>query len=341
MIIILAFAALVLMFVCPFLPGIIEYYQKTDADPLFVPIDFSRTPRYFGASFRHILSASLNDIDLENDQIADIMLSKKEKVEITADKIIPSGERIDHILNVRGNLKSGRNVTFNTNIFATGNVFLGEANHIHVLASDGNVSIAQGAKIDRWVDAEEVLDVAANCDLGISATSGGVLRVAEKNQFRRLYGMPIVAGINGQPQPVASENKLSAEVNLPDNSFIRRRKKRVNDNTEVAQNIVFEKSVKIGSGCVFRGAVKSYGNIDIKDNVAIYGNVFADGDVRVGKGSVVLGNIFSQGSIYLASGAKISHPGVFKSVIGKKAVKIEKGVIVYGYVATEGEGLTL
>ncbi len=341
MIIILAFAVLVLMFVCPFLPGIIEYYQKTDADPLFVPIDFSRTPRYFGASFRHILSASLSHLDVEKDQITDIMLSKKEKVEITADKIIPAGERVDHILNVRGNLKSGNNVKFNTNIFATGNVFLGEANDVHVLAADGNVSIAQGTKIDRWVDAEDVLDVAANCDLGISATSGGVLRIAENNRFRRLYGMPIVAGINGQPQPVAFENKLFTEVILPDNSFIRRRKKRVNDDTEVAQNIVFEKSVKIGSGCIFRGAVKSYGNIDIKDNVAVYGNVFADGDVRVGRGSVVLGNLFSQGSIYLASGVKVSRPGVFKSVIGKKAVYIEKGVTIYGYVATEGKGLTL
>jgi predicted acyltransferase (DUF342 family) len=109
----------------------------------------------------------------------------------------------------------------------------------------------------------------------------------------------------------------------------------------VVNNIVFEKSVKIGQGCIFRGAVKSYGNLDIKENVTIHGNVFADGDIRVGSGSVVRGNIFSQGSIFLAQGVRISRPKVLKSVIGKKAVNIEKGVIIYGYVATEGEGLTL
>jgi len=81
--------------------------------------------------------------------------------------------------------------------------------------------------------------------------------------------------------------------------------------------------------------------LNIMENVTICGNVFADGDIRVGRGTIVLGNIFSQGSISLASGVKISRPNIIKSIIGKKEVTLEKDVIIYGYVSTEGVGMTI
>jgi predicted acyltransferase (DUF342 family) len=341
MTIIFAFTLLAVMFVSPFLPGIIEYYQKTDAAPLFVAADYSRRPRYFSDSFRRILTDSLIPLDMDNNQVMNVLLSKKEKIEMTTDRVIPAGQTINHLICVMGDLNSGNDVKFNSNIFAAGNVCLGKSNYVHVLAADGDVTIAEGLKLNRWVDAQETLDISENCDLGLSATSGSILRIDKNCRFRRLYGMPIIVGINQQLETVNRIQDFSAASNSPDNVLIRKRKKKMTENTEVVNNIVFEKSVKIGQGCIFRGAVKSYGNLDIKENVTIHGNVFADGDIRVGSGSVVRGNIFSQGSIFLAQGVRISRPKVLKSVIGKKAVNIEKGVIIYGYVATEGEGLTL
>jgi predicted acyltransferase (DUF342 family) len=340
MTIILVFALLILMFIIPFLPGIIEYYRKTDADPLFVPVGYSKEPRYFSTSFKHILAHSVEGLQAGK-EILDITLSKEEKIEITTDRIIPPGKEIDHLLYIKGDLTSGDHVKLIMDVFVTGNVSLGADNIVQVLAADGNITIAEGVLFNRWVDAEGKLDISANCNLGISATSGSILRIAGDCLFRRLYAMPIVSGIIYEPA-IDDYDKIFANKNiLFDSSFVREKKTVIEPSTEMDKNIVFEKTVEIGHDCIFRGAVKSYGNLNIMENVTVCGNIFADGDIRLGKGTIVLGNIFSQGSVFLTSGVKVSRPNIIKSVIGKKDVTIEKDVIIYGYVATEGLGMTI
>jgi cytoskeletal protein CcmA (bactofilin family) len=340
MTIIFVSALLVLMFVLPFLPGIVEYYRKSDADPLFVQVGYSKTPRYFSASFKRILANSVEGLQAET-MVADVQLSKREIIEMTTDTIIPAGMEIDRLLYIKGDLTSGDHVTLIMEAFVTGNAALGEDNVVQVLAADGNITIAKGVKFKRWVDAEGELDIAENCVLGISATSGNILRIAPNCQFRRLYAMPVVTGVIHESAINDYLNLSPHTKKLADSSFIREKKTFIEPNTKIDKNIVFEKSVEIGHDCVIIGAIKSYGNLDIMENVTIYGNVFADGDIKLGKGAVVQGNIFSQGEVLLSAGVKVSRPNVLKSIIGKKAVIIEKDVIIYGYVATEGRGMTI
>ena len=151
----------------------------------------------------------------------------------------------------------------------------------------------------------------------------------------------LISGTISEPITDDYGRVFGSERIFPDNSFVREKKTVIEPGTEINKNIVFEKSVEIGHDCIFRGAVKSYGNLNIMENVTIYGNVFADGDIKLGKGTIVLGNIFSQGSISLASGVKISRPNIIKSIIGKKEVTMEQDVIIYGYVSTEGVGMTI
>jgi len=205
-----------------------------------------------------------------------------------------------------------------------------------VLVAEGKMVIANGTKIERWLDAEGTITVEENCNLGICTSSGNKLYIDQNCLFRRLYGMPIITG-----------NEL-AVVALPKadfppltSAFVRTKDREIPAGTVIDKHIVFTKDVKIGRNAVFMGDVKSYGNVVIEENVIIYGSVFADGDIRLGSRTIVLGNIFSQGSIFLSARAKISRPNVLKSVIGKKGVNIEKGVIIYGYVATEGQGMTI
>jgi cytoskeletal protein CcmA (bactofilin family) len=99
--------------------------------------------------------------------------------------------------------------------------------------------------------------------------------------------------------------------------------------------------VKIGKGCLFKGSIKSYGKLTLEENVTIYGNVFTDGDILIGRNARISGHVFSQMSIHISGQTVISNPDKIKSVIGKKFISIEEDVIIYGYVATEGEGRTV
>jgi hypothetical protein len=71
------------------------------------------------------------------------------------------------------------------------------------------------------------------------------------------------------------------------------------------------------------------------------GNLFAEGDIEIGQQTRVLGTLFSQGVITLRQGAIIGTRDRIKSVIGKKGILLESGVRVYGYITTEGRGMTL
>ena len=79
MTIIFVSALLVLMFTIPFMPGIIEYYRKSDADPLFVQVGYSKTPRYFSASFKRILSNSLKDYRRKMTRLPTLCFRKEKK----------------------------------------------------------------------------------------------------------------------------------------------------------------------------------------------------------------------------------------------------------------------
>ena len=103
---------------------------------------------------------------------------------------------------------------------------------------------------------------------------------------------------------------------------------------------MFTEDVNIGHDAILMGDVKSYGNVVIEENATIYGNVFADGDIYINSGAKIGGNVFSQKAVYIAMQAVISRPDVIKSVVGKKKVRIEQNVTIYGYVTTEGDGIT-
>ena len=65
------------------------------------------------------------------------------------------------------------------------------------------------------------------------------------------------------------------------------------------------------------------------------GDIFIEGNVRIS------GHVFSQQSIYISAQTIIGCPQKIKSIIGKKAVRIEKYVSIYGYVSTEGNGIVI
>jgi predicted acyltransferase (DUF342 family) len=334
----IVFALFILLFFLPFLPGIIEIVRKEDADPLYIAMNYIKDPRYFGRSFKELLHQATDGFT-SVPGIRDIQLSKKESLETTGSMDILSAEEVDHLLCVQGDLVSRDKAQFDKEVYVTGNASMGPGNIIQVLAVGGNATIAADVVLKRWLDAEGDIDIGADCNLGISASSGGKLHLGQHCIFRRLYGAPIATGDKGATTIRDFESSLPPmELLPPELSFIRIKDRKIPPGTIMGKNIVFPQDVQIGYGSILRGNIKSYGKLVLEDNVIIDGNLFADGDIIVGRGAIISGNIFSQKTIHIAGGTVISRPDTIKSVIGKKSVRIEENVTIYGYVATEGEG---
>jgi len=341
MLFLIAVILFILLFLLPFLPGVIELISKEDAEPLFISMDYIRNPRYFGKSFKKLLHRATAGFAY-NPGMHDIKLSKDEKMELIHSPNISANREINHILHVIGDLVSEGNVQFNKEVYATGNVAVGPGNIIRAMVGDGDVALAEGVQFLRWLDAEGDIDIGANCTLGISASSGGRLYLSKDCAFHRLFGMPITTGYN-----------IAAMINYPEESFpslepfteefpfIRKKERFIPPGTTMKNDVIFLNDVLIGNDCIFKGTIKSYGKIILEENITIDGNIFADGDILIGKNSKIRGHIFSQMSIYISEQTVISRPDKIKSIIGKRSIRIGKDVNIYGYVATEGDGKTV
>ncbi len=325
----LLFPLFLVLLLLPFLPGIIELIKPRDSEPLFIRMDYSKDPRYFGSTFKDLLKNSLKEdsgIGIKN-----IKLSKDEKVEVMSSANIVSGKQISDILYASGNILSGNDVSFEKEIYATGEAVIGKKNIVRAIASDSSIKLSEEVRVIRWLDAESSITADKSCDLGISASCNADIKLGVQNTFKRLWGNPVTT------------SSLSGDVIADDKTQYSDKKnfEVIPHFTKVQETLIVGKNLEIGEGCTLMGSVKIYGDLIVGKNTKIYGNVFSEGNIEIGEGSEISGNVFSQGTIKLKNGVKVGRPDVVKSVIGKKGVLLGRDVRIFRYVMTEGRGLTI
>jgi acyl-[acyl carrier protein]--UDP-N-acetylglucosamine O-acyltransferase len=331
-----AFFLLLLLFIIPFAPGIREFRRQDDAKPLFINMDFRKYPRYFALSFRKKLTESLNDPSaLEGSR--ELLLSKREQVQIVDKADLSSGAHSEHVLYVLHDLESGKNVTFDKEVYIRGASRIGEDNRLQAMACDGDMHIGRGTRISRWLDAEESIVAESSCSLGVDVTCGGMLSAARACTFMRLFGSPVFAGELANYLEEADD--LEGERSLLFcGDGIERNLSHISASSLKNNSIIATDSLTIGDYSVIRGHIKTHRDLLIGAHVTITGNVFADGNIEIGSQSRVLGTVFSQQHISVKDNARIGSKHRIKSLIGKKSVTLEQGVRVYGLIMTEGKG---
>lgn len=335
------FILFILMLLLPFLPGVAELIREEDSHPLYIPMEYMRNPRYFGISFKKIIFRAVGGLQRKAGRY-NVVLSRKEKVKVCNSLDVEDGGSFDILLFIKGDLSTGSNVIFEKELYVDGCAATGARNVVQALIAEGEASIGSDTVFRRWLDAEGDVTIGANCKLGISVSSGRGLYLGPNCTFRRLYGLPIVTGDRDAVSDI--EKEADSKDDLPsasESTFVRREDQSIAPGTVVEGHTVFTRNVSIGTGTVIRGTVKSYGRIELEDSVIVRGNVFSDDDIIIGRNVKIGGNVFSQKSVHIAERSIVGSPGKVKSVIGKKSIRMEKNVLVYGFVSTEGNGTNL
>lgn len=326
---------LVLLFLIPFLPGFRELVIKEDVAPLFIDMDYRKEPRYFGAAFKKLLLNALKSGVIKPGQ-HEITLSRPDTVEVFDTANISQGRIMRDICFVRQDMHSGSKVLFGKEVYVQGSAYVGEANQLRALACDGDVHLQSGVKFVRWLDAEGSIRVEAGGDLGICASSGSRIVIAGECSFKRLYGLPVITGDDNRG--LADNQELGPEHAIVFDDKVERDISSISEYAHKDSSIITAKSLVIGEGAWIRGDIKTHGSLTARRGATITGNIFAEADIHLDNGCRVLGSIFSQGSICLGEGVIIGCKGKIKSVISKKGTTFSRGVKVYGFVLTEGEG---
>ncbi|MDO5112127.1 MAG: hypothetical protein Q4E65_07465 [Clostridia bacterium] len=279
-----------------------------------------RNPRYFSQAFIALMERGLSTYDGSGM----IRLSKAETLlepPILADEV-------DALVYAKRDFAPARAQTFAKEIYCKGDARLPAGTALRAIACLGTLTLEEGCTLARWADAEREVAIAAGCALGISVSSGQLLRLAPGCAFRRLYAAEIVVGsapdVLNPPAPPLCKDIL-------------RNPKEIEDLERVEGSIVTMHDLVVGEYAVINGSVKSRGRIHVKKGAHILYNLIADGDLVLEDGVFIGGVVFSQRYVYLGPSCQIGRKGRIKSAVAKCGVTLAEGCRVYGYVSGELE----
>ena len=334
------------MLFLPFWPGLRESLWPQDKYPLPIEMKYSKNPRYLSNSFRQILLQSLEP-DPVSEAIRTVYLSKEEVVEIKTACHVKTDETIAHTLLVREGMHTEQQVKIYNDLYVLGSANIGSQNVLRTLACDGDIAVGNDTRVIRWIDALGKINVGSGCDLGASCSTVNCLALQHDVRFRRLFGNPVVT--EGYVERLHSIESINTEAAVPaakiktieDVTYYRRKSCLLPSGTTINQNVIVKGDLNLSDNVTVNGDIRCEGRTTIGKASVIRGNLFSEGPVDVLEDAVVTGNVFSQDAIRLFPGTCIGKVGCTNSVIAKKKITLDRNVIIYGYLLTEGEGLVL
>ena len=335
--VILCAVLFVLMIVYPFWPGYKELKEGQDNENLYIKKEYVKDPRYFGKSFRGLLDTFLVQVQkLSTGEVLEIDLSKKELLVVGETKKEQNyiEERLTIFLE---NAVLPANAKHLKEIYALKNLTVGALSRVRAIACNGDCHLHEETEVIRWVDAEGELVIDDDCNLGISASSKLKLSLRGKLcVFKRLFAPIIEIG-------KSSDNNFNdfEPSKYPEYDDVEYEIEEISEQVDFINNIVTHKALTINRSAVVVGNIKGYKEIFLSEDVKIFGNIFCEGDLIIQNGCNITGTVFVQGCLKVCNDVTFGENGKLKSVIVRKNILFGNGVVIHGFVLTEGVGKTV
>lgn len=342
-------ATFALLLVLPFVPGMIEVVHPRDHYPLPVDLAYTKDPRHLGRRLRRILRDGLAD-HLHEAGMHPVRLSRPDMVRVADGLQLADDEVCEDTVVVRGRFVTGRRATLTSDAYVQGSATLGAGTVVRTLACDGQLDLATGVIVRRWLDCDGDITATEHCDLGGHCAAARVIRLTNGVRFARLSAEMIVtpgghsrparelpADLPPLPRPERPAHALDHGIDTllawhPGDLTLGREAQHAGD-------LVVRGTLRLEAGAILRGRVRGYREVTLGEGVVLDGDLFADGDVTLADGVTVTGHVFSQGRVTIGRRVQVGVPGQVRSVIGNQGVQLGPAVVVHGYVQTEGEGV--
>jgi predicted acyltransferase (DUF342 family) len=313
-----------LVLMVPAIPSIREVMWPRDEGRLRIPEQYERDPRWFGHSYREKLAGFVAAARGDESYQADLKLRTNEETRWAPDMSIPPGERVRGIA-VGERIRVGHGAGIR-DAYALQSLDVERDVVARTLTSDGGLHVGRSVSILRWIDADGEIAVDAGANLGVSASGGGRVTLADGVRFERVWGKPVTSRTAATaPFPLAERK---------DTTFIGAAA------IETGKPIIVYGPLRIAAGTTIRSDIKVHGPLDVESGVRISGNVIARGDVTFASEVFVEGHVFSERDVWLGPGCRVGRHAGTKTVYAARHVVIANDVEVEGWVVAEGGGQT-
>jgi predicted acyltransferase (DUF342 family) len=333
--------------------------QPSDIDPGYV-----RLEDYFARSFRLKVSEWLKlPVSAATPDGTRTIVKGRERIKVSGSLECPPRTRSDEILVVQGSFRCGAGCTFDREMYVREHASIGAGSRLQSLAVEGNLTLGPGVRITRWVDSAGEMDIGPKSVVGVRATAGAVIRLADGAQVGSAFA-PIVTTSTKLPEaPEESVEPAAPEHEIPDlrgagtatgkpvSVGVRPDKlKELSSDCwlydgdlkpsaalRVKTGLIVKGECVLPDGSILEGDLKADGRIAIGANSLCRGNVVAGGDISFGRSSRFLGVVHAGKTLRMSWGVRGGGEGMKVAAFAAGALLLADNVLVHGKVASDAQ----
>ena len=337
--VVIAVLLFLLLLLLPICLATFWYFRNKNARDSVLPVRQERTrdPRYFAHAYKELFEKAWAKSDGNT-----LTFNKEPEIFLNADTMEQQDypqECSNLVVAQKKNFCPPANLVFMKEIYSKTSAFISGNTVIRAIYSEKNLDLSDDTAIVRWADADGIVTVGNDCDLGMSVTAGRKIVLGRNCIFRRLYAPVIQVGI--QPGEEIDYTTYPKALDTGAEHFHKRhvKKDHMDEDGILAKSVISRGKLWVDDNLIIQGSLHAESGIRIGCNTVICGNIFSSGDVYLRKNCRILGNVFSQGDVYCETGVQIGIPGETRSVVARQHITLEMGCRVYGYLSNEDTGL--
>jgi cytoskeletal protein CcmA (bactofilin family) len=308
----------------PFVPAIVEWRKKTDAEPLSVVYASAVDVRHFAYGFRQFVETHLRGaLDAcaraggsERGTLADgtpyVAVGDGDESLLTLEET--KARACHHVIASNGDLHLPDRTMFLPEIYADGAVRGGDGGIYRAVLAEEGILLGRGSVSLRWLHSTRTLQVRSGSVLFGRASADKFIRLERGCRFERLNAPRVEFCYQ------AEAGEFAGGITHRESAILRPR------------DLPIPVEVKAGRWLVL-------GGLEIPAGKIVKANLVATGAIRIGTGTHVIGNIKSHKDMHLEKGVEVDG-----SVVSRRDITLEAGCRIYGPAMAErtivvGEGV--
>ncbi|MFT4560359.1 MAG: putative acyltransferase (DUF342 family) [Gammaproteobacteria bacterium] len=324
----LLFLVTFLMLAVSLIPAILEWYAKTDAEPLRVVREQDMSIRHFATSFRTQVNTFLydNNIDLANppepfegiwhiDQPVSF-LGKTERPELRLDEL--KERLVNRVLLGAAELVLPGDMVFEEEVYCRGSLACGDRAAFRALYCEEGIVLGDECVVVRWLHSDGTVTVGAQSRLFGRLSANRSVTIGSGCEFERMSS-PVIrfaAPLIHRPTPVERSTWQADErmESIDEDTLLSAGAISIEDATSVRSNLIAKKQLSVGRNVDIQGSLKAHKSLRIGSGSVIRGAIVCGGEIEIDDACLIKGPLISETSIQIGAGCVIGTPGMPTSV---------------------------
>jgi predicted acyltransferase (DUF342 family) len=293
----------------PLLPSLRELRRPSDAAAMAVDAVARQDTRYFAQRFRALADAEiaplLGPVSAAGDLVTGEFAHGEQYVIVPGSKLYdPHNKeheawRVERMLFSATELSLPDALELRREAYAREDLHVGRDCLLRAAYSEGDVHLADGAMVQRWLHAEGSIFVGSECALHGRCSAENTIQFRGSSGFERVRAPRIEVG----------PRELHDSWRQPRHDLREYDLKRLGDRVEISGGRASVRgNLTLPPGSVINGNLVVSGNLDVAKDARIQGSVKVHGRAKLRAGVMVTGSMVVLGDCVLGPGCRVRGP---------------------------------